>query len=130
MSILYTIAPLADVNTVDSHAGFYVWLFIAFVIAYTERFSQESLTIAGIFTAIAAVVSFNTGTIEHYANEKVVGEFVRFVPEGFTERSGKHDITRHLMYAEYKVDNYFVPVLIEQGSPTPKFVYLYKNDTK
>lgn len=130
MSIIYTIAPLAAVDTLNSHIGFYIWFVLSLYVAFSEGFSPESVTISIISIAVAAFISFNTGTIEHYKNEKVVGEFVRFVPEGFTERSGKHDITRHLMYAEYKVENYYVPILIEPGSPSPKFVYLYKNDTK
>lgn len=136
---MYTFAPLADINTVDVHTGFY---FIAATLAASWVFMmfscRDDLEGAGWATAfmlgllgLAGLISYNSGELKYYENKQVQGEFVEFVAEGYniTEHYGKttHRVDKHFTYVVYKVDGNNVMLRAETGQTYPQTATLYKN---
>lgn len=139
----YTVAPLENITTINDHTGFYLSLaavvvfFIAFIIC--ETWEQE-LTVkkifCGILTAAIALgvtssVSWHSGDYIIYKNEKVVGDFVGYVPEGYITRetSGKttKDVAHHYVYVQYKINGQYVLFYAQTGQEWPTQAIFYKN---
>ncbi len=128
--------PLVDTEW-NSHLGFYIIctvaiLFVGFTIAaWNNREIKSSSAIFWIFTwSVAVWVGFNNSYVPEkiYPNNKVTGEFVNFIPEIITEKSGKsgYIITREL-WVVYKVGDELVTLPAKAGVTYPKFATLYKN---
>ena len=135
---MYTFSPLAAVNTIDNHAGFFVIAAItlfAFVIVWANN--DEELNMYKVFVLfsipvfVAAAVSWNTGTYAEYRNERVIGTFAGYIAEGYNvdERSGKttRRVDKHFTYVVYEVNGSRILFPASTGTEYPKTAVLYKN---
>lgn len=135
----YSFAPLANVNTINDHTGFFVFLvgmLVFFVVTFFNcRDDMESagwMVASFLFlTGIAALISWNSGEVKVYANTEVTGEFVGFVAEGFniTEHQGKttRHVDKHFSYVVYRVDGQNILFPAETGVTYPTVAALYRN---
>ena len=84
-----------------------------------------------IVIAATAYNSYNSGSIIVPKNERVVGTFVGYQPEGYNivERSGKTTryVDHHLVYVVYSVDDKLILLEGSAGAEYPKRAILYKN---
>lgn len=135
---MYTFAPLAPVDTINNHAGFYIVLtfaiaiFILMLINNDDEWNMYKVFVLfAIPVGIAAAISWNTGTYKEYANTKVEGKFIGFVAEGYSvsERSGKTTrmVDKHYTYVEYEVEGNRVLFYSSTGVTYPQKAILYKN---
>ena len=130
---MYTIAPIPPINTIDDHGGFYCLLFIGFILIWMAWEVENGwLLLAGIILpCVAGYVSWTTGRYYEYPNEKVTGEFVRYVAEGYnvTERSGKttRHVDKHEIYMVYRINGNEVLFHAKTGVEYPKTAVFYKN---
>lgn len=130
---MYTIAPIPPINTIDDHGGFYILLFLGIMLVWAAWEVENGwLLLAGIILpCFAGYVSWTTGRYYEYPNEKVTGEFVRYVAEGYSEtvRSGKstRQVDRHVVYVAYKINGNEVLFNAQTGVEYPKFATFYKN---
>lgn len=136
---MYTFAPLANINTLDDHFGFYViaiGMFVFWMIMITT--CRDDLEGAGwttvvmiLFVGVVGLISWNSGEYKVYQNTEVTGEFVGYVAEGFNiaEYQGKYSrrVDKHFTYVVYKVDGNNIMLQCEVGKQYPQFVTLYKN---
>lgn len=129
----YTFAPLPPINTIDCHVGFYLVLAFALVLMHVAWAAESGwLMIVGIVLPLfAAGVSWNTGEYREYPNERVTGEFVRYVAEGYnvTVQSGKstRNVDRHEIYVSYRINGNEVLFPAKMGIEYPKQAILYRN---
>lgn len=136
---MYTTYALPPVDTLNSHAGFWVfcfaWILGATVIsAIFSDYDDGPVWWIGSYVVgvlIAGLVSFNTGEIKEYPNVKVTGKLISVVAEGYNQevRSGKttrrQDV--HYLYAIYEIEGQRVPIQVYPGSPLPENAVFYKN---
>jgi len=123
--------PITDINI-----GF--WLTLgALAIIFSMMDDNEDHTraavaiIAVIILSIVGYYSFTTDTSIDCSKyqERVVAEFVGFAPEVYRERQGKHDVTKHKIYAQYRYGSENIITEITNSS-APKFAYFYRIDTQ
>ena len=129
---MYTFYPL--VGDPVSHFGFYFLLVCSSVVFIISVMEEPDLFI-GYFFAEAFFVLFvyccsfvwTDQEVKVYKNEKVVGEFVGYAPEGYRERTGKYTTEKHYVYVIYEING--DPVLLQAtaGVAYPKRAILYKN---
>lgn len=140
---MFTTYPLATVDTLNSHVGFYIVVIVVIFISLItcanldDRDNWEDykswIIVAMISIAISAGISWNTGEIKTYANIPVTATFVGYQPETYTtqERQGKHTNTviHHRIYVVYRIDGTEELTIFEtvSGAPTVKHAQLYKN---
>lgn len=139
---MYTTYPLPPIDTVNSHVGLFlfvfVWIFGALLTAHciTSFFSKLKLGLVWFVCYIiplpfVAYKSFTTGEITPHTNTKVTGQLVTFIAEGFKEEIGsgktKQTLERHYIYAVYKIEGKFVPFQMTPGTAMPKEAIFYKN---
>lgn len=139
MNMMYTFAPLANINTLDDHTGFYViaacvvgfWLYVLISCRDDLDGLGWGTSIMLVFLGLIALISWNCGEVKYYENKQVQGEFVEFVAEGFniTEYHGKftRQVDKHFTYVVYKIngENIMLPATI--GVTYPQTAILYKN---
>lgn len=129
---MYTFYPLADVPV--DHAGFWIICFIVsipLIITLMGDFHEFLLWFffGTIIVTVAYGVSYHLldQTTKTYRNEKVIGEFGGYAPEGYREKTGKQYADRHFVYVVYKVNGN--PILLHgrAGVMYPDRAILYKN---
>ena len=125
---MYSFAPIAD--TSDVHTGFYFIAIVCAIFALVALFNAskgEFLTVAVICGLVTAMAHNSSYTPVHPLNQQVIGTFVAFQHEGYSESSGKTRSDHHYMYVVYNVDG--VPVILQanEGAPYPPKAVLYKN---
>jgi len=136
---MYTFAPLANINTVDVHTGFYL-IAAGMGIAWVSMMisCRDDMEAAGwvtvvmlLLVGVCAGISWNTGEIHNYANTPVEAKFVSFAPEGFNETRYVGKTVRHVdvheMYVVYQVNGENVIVRANAGVAYPETAILYKN---
>ena len=134
----YTFNPIPAVDTINNHSGFVlvtVIMLVIFILIWASN--DDDLNMYKVFilcsvpVAIAAAVSWNTGSYTEYANTKVEGKFIGFVAEGYSvsERHGKTTrmVDKHYTYVEYEVEGNRVLFRSSTGTVYPKIAVLYKN---
>ena len=129
---MYTFNPLETITA--SHTIF--WLVFAFCIIFLVIvFSNEpseffgELFIVTIVCIITYAVSYHWTNQEPqvFKNERVVGKFVSFQPEGYSEKSGKIRSDKHYMYVVFEVEGELVIMKANENITYPKNIILYKN---
>jgi hypothetical protein len=134
----YTVNPIPPIDSINNHSGFIgftVVMVIFFILVWInndEEFNMYKVFVLfSIPCAIAAAISWNTGTYSEYKNTKVEGKFIGFVAEGYNvdERSGKHTrrVDKHFTYVEYEIEGNRVLFRSTTGTVYPKIGVFYKN---
>jgi len=129
---MYTFYPL--VGEPVSHFGFYLLLICSLGIFITSILEEPDLLI-GYFFAEAFFILFvyccsfvwTDQEVKVYKNEKVVGEFMGYAPEGYREKTGKYYSERHYVYVIYGINGDPVLMQATAGVVYPKRAILYKN---
>ena len=129
---MYTFYPL--VGEPVSHFGFYVLLVLSLGIFITSVMEDSDLFI-GYFFVEAFFILFvyccsfvwTDQDVKVYKNEKVVGEFMGYAPEGYREKTGKYYTERHYVYVIYSINGDPVLMPASAGVAYPKRAILYKN---
>lgn len=123
--------PITDINI-----GFWIALSASVIIisamAGAENRTRAAVAIiAVIILSIVGYYSFTTDTSIDCSKyqERIVAEFVGFAPEVYRERQGKHDVTKHKIYAQYRYGSENIITEITNSS-APKFAYFYRIDTQ
>src|SRR5574343_356540 len=75
-----------------------------------------------VYRSVNGAVGFDCG--QH--QEKVVAKFESFLPEVYKERSGKHDVERHKMYAQYSVGNDRFVIAVDNLTSLSAYSYFYR----
>ena len=131
---MYTFNPLPDVPV--DHMGFQIflvcaaaWLFLVLMNPYVRESFFMWFFIMCIPVGIAYGVSYHWTNQETkvYANTQVIGKFVGYQPEGYSERTGKHRADKHYMYVVYEVSEGRVILRAQEGITYPVQAILYKN---
>ncbi len=134
---MYTFAPLADINTVDNHVGFFIICLIVLCTIWLLWVNDEVydsigiLLTFGLILLISGAISWNSGTVLNYANTQIIAKFVRYETEGYSEyrRSGKstNKVDVHNVYVIYNVDGNDILFPAKVGMVYPKEAIVYKN---
>ena len=136
--MMYTTAPIVD-QYWDVHLGFYVIMAIcafimAIVITMRAKDECETPTIFVWLTALTAILYIAHDASyqpqKHYVNTPVIGKFVQYQAEAYSERSGKQMVDRHYMYVVYEIDGSYTTFQTYPGSVWPKQAQFYRNPTK
>lgn len=137
---LYTLNPI-PVKEV-SHLGFFVVIVILGLLAlmiFSNSTNEKKVhffqfllfSIFVIFLSYFVSYKWTNQNPIVYPNEKVIGQFVGFVAEGYKEdyQSGKQRLSRdvHKLYVEYKVENSRVILSAKTQTDYPEKIFLYKN---
>ena len=129
---MYTFQALADIPV--KHDGFFIIAFFAVILLVMVLFNEPESFFVWFFimcipVSIAYGVSYHwtNQTPKTFANEKVVGKFVGYQPEGYNEKSGKSRADRHYMYVVYEVPAGLIVLKAQEGTTYPKEAVLYKN---
>jgi hypothetical protein len=129
---VYTINPLQTIT--PDHTGF--WFVFAFCIIFLVIvFSNEPSEFFGYFfiSTICCLIVYGVSyhltnqETQVFKNERVVGKFVSFQPEGYSEQSGKIRSDKHYMYVVFEVEGKMVIIQANESVPYPQSVTLYKN---
>ena len=134
----YTFNPIPAIDTINNHAGFVtvtVIMLVIFILVWANNDEEYNMykvfILCSIPVAIAALVSWNTGTYKEFANTQVEGKFIGFVAEGYSvsERHGKTTrmVDKHYTYVEYEVEGNRVLFHSTTGNVYPKIAVIYKN---
>lgn len=133
---MYTFQPLVDTNW-DNHTGFYgitvmmvLWMGLMVYVWGAEELKGRTVGIWAVICSLIVWLAWSCSFVpeKEYANTKVVGEFVSFTPEVWTEKSGKNSYTvKRQMYVTYRVGDNVVVLPAQSGVDYPKTVQLYKN---
>lgn len=130
---MYSFQPVAD--TSDIHIGFYIltamcvgmWA-VMLVLWKEDEIEWPALLVwTAILGGLIAIAYKTSYTPNHPLNEKLVGNFVGFQTEGYSERSGKSKADRHYVYVIYEVNGYNVLFQASTGMTYPKQVIVYRN---
>ena len=133
---MYSFQPLVDYS--QSHGLFYAAVVFLGVLAFgliglfwdcavgRERlkFIIPVLILYAFLVGVTGISSYSSVAPK---NERVVGEFVSYMAEGFREQSGKTKVDRHRLYVIYKVPAGNVVMAAGEGMIYPKRAVLYKN---
>lgn len=128
---MYSFYPIPDISS--DHTGFCLIVIalalIGWIVCSGEEFTKEvKITVVVIlllFGLLAYNGSFNDLPPE---NKQVVGTFVKFEAEGFTQKSGKSYTTEHhITYVVYSINNSQVMLKACSGCNYPQRAILYKN---
>lgn len=133
---MYTFVPLESIPA--SHSGFFFVVFIcaAILLSALSNF-RESFFACFFYCAVVCGVAYGVSyhwtdqSAKVFANEKVIGTFVKFETEGYNEttRSGKTTthVDRHLTYVVYSVNGNNILLNATAGVEYPQRAVLYKN---
>ena len=135
---MYTFQALADINTTQSHVGFFIVAVIcAMIVVLPLLFSDDIVQIRAhgllgvVVLVIAALVSWNTGEEVKYANTKVTATLLGFQAEGYNETRHSGKTTTHVdvheKYVVYSVPEGHVMFPAASGQVYPRTAVLYKN---
>lgn len=129
---MYTFSPLADIPV--DHTGFFLvcgacvfWLVVVLFNALEEFFPHFFFATVAVGISYSVSYHWTDQTTKTFANEKHVGKFVSFQPEGYNEKSGKTRADRHYMYVVYEVEGRLAIFQAVPGLTYPKEAVLYKN---
>lgn len=130
---MYSFSPIA---TEICHNGWFILaligslMFGVFIMSIDEDVMSASGKFSWILILIIGMNYVGDWTVYEkvHTNEKVIGEFVGFQPEGYNEKSGKSRADHHYMYVIYKVPGDKLVILQSaSGVDYPKQAILYKN---
>lgn len=135
---MYTLQALADINTTQSHGGFFIIAVVcAIIVVLPLLFSDDIDQVRAhgllgiVILVIAALVSWNTGEEVKYANTKVTATLVGFQAEGYNETRHSGKTTTHAdvheTYVVYAVPEGNVMFPAASGQVYPRTAILYKN---
>jgi hypothetical protein len=133
---MYTTYPLATIDTINNHTGFWIMVVIAVVIMFFMAISESKPWVVAVFGSIvigiSGAVSWTTGKIVVYPNIPVTARLVSTWGEQHQEnvRRGKQtvQITVHNQYVSYQLDDgSFVSYPMGVGIAYPPVAQLYKN---
>ena len=129
---MYTFNPVADIPV--DHTGFWliatfcvIWLVMVLINDAESFFVWFFVACFPLGIAYGVSYHWTDQTPKTFANEKVIGEFVKFEAEGYKERSGKSYVDRHFTYVVYNVKGNLVLLNAKSGIEYPKTAILYKN---
>ena len=135
---MYTFAPLPDVPV--AHVGFWIiailvgLLWLAKLVESWDTLSRVLWTVLALAVVLPAWMVSYVWTDQEpkvYRNEQVIGEFVRFVAEGWSETrsNGKHSrqVDVHKVYVVYRINGHEVLFEAQTGIEYPKTATFYKN---
>ena len=135
---MYSFQPL--VSTTDHHIGFIVVFCIAIlciawaIFDYLQNdLSNKNINVALIsifFICFSGYISFTTSCEKTYANEKVVGKFIQYVPQQQTHSCGTKNTQTcytNKVYVQIEVEGQYILREINPQTPIPPFIQLYKN---
>ena len=129
---MYTFNPVADIPV--DHTGFGIILAFALICLAMVLMNEPEAFFVWFFlccipVGIAYGVSYHwtDQTPKTFANEKVIGKFVKFEAEGYKEKSGKSYVDRHYTYVVYNVNGNNVLMYAKEGLEYPQTAVLYKN---
>ena len=135
---MYTFAPIP--NVMPDHTGFALICIASVIFLFITLMTEDFVTMlvfsvpVGLIVLLAYCVSYvwtEQGPTKVYKNEKVTGEFVRHVAEGYNipERSGKttRHVDHHEVYVVYKINGNEVLFRAREGIEYPKVGVFYKN---
>ncbi len=128
---MYTAQPLIDLT--NSHVGFWAALVLVVLILgflhstvldelweYTYAYLLTILILGFVYSQ-----SYSPNQISP-TNEKVVADFVQFVPQ-YEITGGKSKTVTNTMYVIYSTPDGLVPIKFKEGAVAHKQVILYKN---
>lgn len=130
----YTFNPIPDVP--PDHVGFFIilfavvcWLVVTLFDIWERNDFYYKFFISTIIVGFSYFVSFHwtDQTVKTFKNEKVIGEFVAYQPEGYRESSGKSKVDRHYVYVVYSVEGNLILLRGKEGVAYPKTAIIYKN---
>ena len=128
---MYSFQPLPPPNT--GHDGFlFVVTVLALIVVYTLYEAEHRITRIWMFVVCFAIggctynQSYNA-TYVYPKNQKVLGKFIGYVPEGYSERSGKSTVDVHYIYVMYEVPEGRILMRASSGLAYPPIAVLYKN---
>lgn len=137
---MYTFSPIPPIDTTGVHSGFMSVVFLSFFVALltaalTEEWDSEIRWTVGIFLCSLLIYtgneSWSSGTVTHYKNEAVVGEYIGAEHEyqTVTVSSGKTSRVQvnHNNYVTYRVPEGLVTFNARVGIAYPERAVLYKN---
>ena len=136
--MMYTIQPVID-QYWDYHTGFYIVTLIClgitgFIVTLWNAKEVETSTLGmwiGVLLLVVGIAHDNSYQPQKfYANTQVVGEFVRFQPEGYNEQSGKSRADHHYMYVVYEIEGSYAIFQTNASTTWPKRAVFYRNPTK
>ena len=133
--VTYGFAPLAAIDTVNSHAGFYIVLAIVVACLLLSRAIDDDggpiWWIAVVLVTIAGYVSFTTGEIKTFANTQVTATLVGFEHEAYNESRTSGKSTRRVdvrnSYVVYRVGDSQITFPATHGQAYPQRAILYRN---
>lgn len=142
--INYSFQPIATIDTISSHSGFYAVSVVAVVVAciiavelWKDGWVDDAIPwIVGVVSIwiLTGIVSFTTGTYIEYPNEPVTGTRVDMQFDSYDEMrtSGKSRRLVHVnrAYIVYEVEEGQIAFDAVQGQAYPKHAVLYRNDIK
>lgn len=133
---MYTFQPLADIPV--DHTGFgiifafcIIWLILVLMNEPESFFMYFFLTCFPVGIAYGVSYHWTNQEPKTFVNEKVTGEFIEFVAEGYNipVQSGKttRHVDQHEQYVVYKVNGQRIMMRAKLGMTYPERVTLYKN---
>jgi hypothetical protein len=138
----YTFTPIPPVDTINSHAGFYILaVFIGFIILVWWAFTVEAagrrinhsffILMYILIMAYPAYYSWHSGEIKVYKNEVITAELTGFWGENHQEnvREGKNNrvIDVHNQFVMYKTPDGIISFKMNPNTPYPEKAILYRN---
>lgn len=154
---MYSFQPLQTIDTLNSHSGFYfvaffVFLFVAIFVygwiadkrnahnddyecMFCGNFGQFLTYMCAFFAVliVSGIISYNTGEVITFKNEKVIGELTTFSHSWHNKnKSGTIKTTNVVQIQEtfvtYRLpDNSVVSLPAQNGVSYPERAILYKN---
>lgn len=135
----YSTSPLANIDTLNSHQGFYIVVAILLVVLLITFLTEDidiremipMTIISAVVIVISAAISWNTGKIVVYKNEPVVARMYDNSVEtlAYNERVNKRDVVRYKTsaFVYYEVPEGIVSFKRGDGQVWPKTATLYRN---
>lgn len=133
---MYTTSPIPPIDTLNCHTGAYVALAIFVVVILLHISDQitiglKPMSCLAVIVASIMVYSYNSGSITVFENQKVHGNFVRFIStsENKMVPIGKTMLLMNVkeQFVEYEVDGNHVTIPASSELEYPKHAILYKN---
>lgn len=136
--MMYTTTPVID-QYWNVHTGFYaisamcVALFIFLLIMWKEEeLGTLGLIIWAFLLSSLTYFAYHNSyqPQKFYANTQVVGKFIKFESEGYSERSGKQMVDRHYLYVVYEIEGRYAIFQTDTSITWPKEAVFYRNPTQ
>lgn len=139
----YTMQPLAVIDTVNDHSGFYFFAFLAVFLAivFTAMICEDILymrfsfglflILYGLIIGYPAYHSWHSGNIKTFANVPVTAELMGTFAEvqryEYRENKQNKDVTSRYKYVTYRTPDGDVTFEASLNTAYPRFAILYRN---